>query len=143
MNGNPIGFYHFSGLDSGSQQGMLDRYGAEMPALYELREWYLNSCAQADGEQFSQLPWAYDYFDNGERILRIHRLRYRESAPIQALFPDPFATGDEADSYLAWFNRHDELRPVFRLTLRPKQFLNTASSCWPPGKMLPIRRYLS
>src|SRR3954463_4164125 len=112
VNGSPIGFYHFSGLDSGSQQGMLDRYGSEMPALYELREWYLNSCVQADGEQFSRLPWAYDYFDNGERILGIHRLRYRESASVLALFPDPFVAGDEADSYLAWFNRHDELRPV-------------------------------
>src|SRR3954447_2276136 len=58
VNGKPLGFYHFSGFDSGSQQGMLDRYGSEMPALYELRAWYVEECGKADEEQFSQLPWA-------------------------------------------------------------------------------------
>ncbi len=105
VNGRPIGFYHFSGFDSGSQQGMLDRYGSEMPALYELRQWYVKSCEEADGEQFSRLPWAYDFFDNGERILQVHRNRYRESSSLATLFPDPFAASDDADSYLAWFNR--------------------------------------
>ncbi len=90
VNGRPIGFYHFSGFDSGSQQGMLDRYGSEMPALYELREWYLNACAQADEEQFSRLPWSYDFFDTGERILQIHRKRYRDLPAAKELFPDPF-----------------------------------------------------
>ncbi|MFL6414072.1 MAG: glycosyltransferase [Bryobacteraceae bacterium] len=108
VNGRPIGFYHFSGFDSGSQQGMLDRYGSEMPALYELREWYSNACENADQEGFSGLPWAYDFFDNGERILRNHRERYRESASLQALFPDPFRVGEGTDTYLGWLNLHDQ-----------------------------------
>lgn len=110
VNGLPIGFYHFSGFDSGSQRGMLDRYGSEMPGLYELREWYVNACAQADEEQFSRLPWSYDFFDNGERILRIHRKRYRELFAAQDRFPDPFRASEDTDTYLGWFNLHEELR---------------------------------
>ncbi|MFL6446312.1 MAG: glycosyltransferase [Bryobacteraceae bacterium] len=110
VNGRPVAFYHFSGFDSGAQQRMLDRYGSNMPSLYELREWYLESCAQMDKEELSSLPWAYDFFENRERILQTHRKRYRESPALQSLFPDPFLAAPESQSYLTWFNRHDERR---------------------------------
>src|SRR4051812_35217168 len=96
VNGLSLAFYHFSGFDSGAQQSMLDRYGASMPALYELRKWYVDACAQMDEEQFSPLPWRYDFFDNGERIQQVHRNRYRTSPSLQELFPDPFLTSSES-----------------------------------------------
>lgn len=109
VNGRPIGFYHFSGFDSGAQEGMLDRYGSSMPALFELRQWYVEACKQMDHQdQFSELPWAYDFFENGERILQVHRRRYRDLPALQSSFPNPFSTAEEAENYLAWFNLHCE-----------------------------------
>ena len=39
-------FYHFSGFDSGDQALMLNKYGANSPALQALRAWYIDVCAQ-------------------------------------------------------------------------------------------------
>ena len=41
INGEPLGFYHFSGFDSGDQKTMLRLYGKDSPVLDELRNWYI------------------------------------------------------------------------------------------------------
>ncbi len=117
VNGQPIAFYHFSGFDSGAQQGMLDKYGKSMPSLYELREWYVAECDRMGQNELSNLPWAYGLFENGERILNIHRKRYRERVDLQSAFPNPYRTSDPSRSYLHWFNRNDESRLGFRTRL--------------------------
>lgn len=116
VNGQPVVFYHFSGFDSGAQQGMLDKYGNSMPALYELREWYIAECERLDQSRLSKLRWAYGFFDNGERILNIHRRRYRERIDLQAAFPNPYSTRDVNHSYLHWFNLHDDSRLALQKT---------------------------
>src|SRR5258708_2311662 len=68
VNGQPVVFYHFSGLDSGAQEGMLNKYGARMPALYELRAWYLAECERIGQSEMSSIPWKYAYFDNGATV---------------------------------------------------------------------------
>ncbi len=108
VNGEPLVFYHFSGFDSGAQQGMLDKYGAQMPALYELREWYIAECERQGQNELSGVRWAYGFFENGEPILNVHRKRYREQGDLQAAFPNPFLTRDVSRSYLHWFNRNDD-----------------------------------
>src|SRR5690242_10584578 len=107
VNGQPIAFYHFSGLDSGAQRGMLDKYGHTMPALYDLREWYLAECERMGQSELSNLAWAYGFFENGERVLNIHRKCYRERADLQSAFPNPYSTRDLNQSYLHWFNSND------------------------------------
>ena len=103
VNGGPLYFYHFSGLDSGSQKAMLDRYGSKMPALYVLRDWYLTECDRMGQRQFENIPWSYDFFDNGERVRPIHRKLYRERPDLRKAFPKPFSTGDIGSSYYHWF----------------------------------------
>jgi hypothetical protein len=44
VNGQPLRFFHFSGLDNGTQQVMLDKFGGSNPVLYELRDWYTDQC---------------------------------------------------------------------------------------------------
>ena len=108
VNGRPLVFYHFSGLDSGAQQGMLNKYGASMPALYQLREWYLAECDRRGQRQMSAIPWTYSTFDNGAPITAIHRARYRDRGDLRAAFPDPFSTADVNRSYYHWFEANDE-----------------------------------
>ncbi|MBV9306859.1 MAG: hypothetical protein JOZ45_12000, partial [Acidobacteriaceae bacterium] len=109
VNGQPLVFYHFSGFDSGSQLGMLKRYGSGMPALFELRDWYTAACERHGQRQLSQMPWAYEVFDNGQLILPLHRKRYRETPELSSRFPNPYATQGGSRSYLQWFEWHDEL----------------------------------
>jgi glycosyltransferase involved in cell wall biosynthesis len=108
VNDQPIAFYHFSGLDSGAQRAMLDKYGQTMPALYELRDWYITECARMGQNEVENIPWTYGFFENGERILKIHRKRYRERPDLQMAFSNPFSTSDVNRSYLEWFNINDK-----------------------------------
>ncbi len=108
VNGRPLVFYHFSGLDGGAQEGMLKKYGASMPALYELRRWYLGECDRMGQQELSAIPWKYASFDNGEPITARHRALYRERADLRSAFPDPFATADVKRSFYHWFEANGE-----------------------------------
>jgi hypothetical protein len=108
VGGQKIVFYHFSGLDSGAQQLMLDKYGSGMPGLYELREWYLRECERMGQQQFSSICWAYGQFDNAETITAQHRKSYRDRVDLQDAFPDPFATHNVNRSYYHWFEANSE-----------------------------------
>ena len=101
-NGHPIVFYHFSGFDSGAQEAMLNKYGQNMPALYELRDWYVAECDRLGQGELSLIPWAYGYYENGERIPNGHRKLYRDRTDLQQAFPNPFLTSDISHSYLHW-----------------------------------------
>lgn len=117
VNGQPLAFYHFSGLDSGAQAAMLDKYGAKMPALQELRKWYLAECELKGQSTLGSLPWCHSDFDNGEPVTALHRQRYRDRGDLQSAFPHPYATTDISRSYYHWFEANDEsrVRPVSRL----------------------------
>ncbi len=125
VNGQPLVFYHFSGFDSGSQQRMLHKYGGTMPALFELREWYLEACKRQGQQQLSQAPWGFGFFDNGAPILSAHRKRYREQPELAARFPNPYATNPVDKSYLHWFELHSENRIAFR---EPASFPSRAAA---------------
>jgi hypothetical protein len=109
-NGQPLVFYHFSGLDSGAQQAMLNKYGAKMPALHELRRWYMTECDLHGQREMSAIPWQYARFDNGATITPAHRKSYRERPVLREAFPHPFSTQNEEDSYFHWFKANDETR---------------------------------
>ena len=103
VNGQALGFYHFSGFDSGAQLTMLNKYGSHMPTLYELRDWYIRRCAEFDDERYSHRPWRYQYFANGEPVRTEERLLYRLRRDLQKAFPSPFQTDDINLSYYDWY----------------------------------------
>jgi len=113
VNGvTPLRFFHFSGLDSGAQLLMLRKYGASMPVLFELRDWYLQACAAvSDRIGEADLRWTPETFDNGELITPAHRVHYRRREDLQKAFPDPYATGDESTSYSSWFRINESDTP--------------------------------
>jgi glycosyltransferase involved in cell wall biosynthesis len=110
VGGERIVFYHFSGLDSGAQLSMLDKYGGEMPALYELRAWYLAECERKGQSLYGEYPWTYARFENGKTITGAHRRLYRSRPDLQAAFPDPYSTTDTDHSYYHWFASNSGLR---------------------------------
>ena len=103
VNGRPLCFYHFSGIDNGAQEQMLNYYGTESEVLFDLRRWYLAECERLGQAQHGKRPWLYGFYDNGTPITREQRLLYRARPDLQAAFPDPFAVGDADHSYLYWY----------------------------------------
>ncbi len=112
VNGQALVFYHFSGLDSGSQAGMLARYGSHMPALQLLREWYVAECDLQGQAELSSISWAYSSYSNGQPILPAQRRLYRETPSFAELFPNPFQCDSSAPSFLDWYNLHVGLQPI-------------------------------
>jgi hypothetical protein len=102
VEGTPVRFFHFSGFDSGHQLGMLERYGQESPALFELREWYIQELERAGQSEYGKVPCGYEFFSNGKPILRQYRRVYRERAQLQKDFPRPATVEERRRSYYHW-----------------------------------------
>jgi hypothetical protein len=111
INDEDLGFYHFSGFDSGAQERQLKEYGSHSPVLFALRQWYIDACEQAGQSKLGKIPAKYNFYEDGTRIEDAQRILYRERADLQRTFPDPFATSgydrpDLAGGYRAWYQAH-------------------------------------
>ena len=113
VNGEtPLRFFHFSGLDSGAQLAMLKKYGATMPALFDLRKWYLCECQRLAEQVPETDDWALGRFSNGERISQEHRVLYREREDLRNAFPDPYAADDVNASFYHWMEVNHRAVPT-------------------------------
>jgi hypothetical protein len=90
VNGEPLGFYHFSGFDSGDQALMLNKYGADSPTLAALRAWYVEACEQQGENSQAAQPYGYGVYADGSVIRPAERRLYRARADLQQAFPNPF-----------------------------------------------------
>ena len=106
INDEPLGFYHFSGFDSGAQEVMLNKYGGGSPLLLELRTWYLAECDRHGQAELGDRVARYSRFDDGTVIEGRQRVLYRNRGDLRMAFPDPFATADPQHSYLHWWRRN-------------------------------------
>lgn len=102
VNGERLGFYHFSGFDSGDQALMLGKYGAKSPALAQLREWYIDACAHDGQGSGSSSPYGYGAYEDGTPITSAERRLYRARADLQQAFPDPFRS-EPKGGFGAWY----------------------------------------
>lgn len=100
VNDTPLGFYHFTGFDSGDHHVMARRYSKNNPAVTELIEWYAKEIKLIENDPIGKTKWAYGQFSNGTQISRFQRIVYRERPDLQKAFPDPF----DANGYLAWWD---------------------------------------
>ncbi|QSR87496.1 hypothetical protein EM20IM_04015 [Candidatus Methylacidiphilum infernorum] len=104
VDGQPLGFYHFTGFDSDAHEIMAMKYaGSNIKAITSLIEWY-RSVIQDD--RATNTPWGYDSyttFDNGKPITQAHRLIYRIRRDLQENFPDPFRVVKDRPCYYQWF----------------------------------------
>jgi hypothetical protein len=110
INGESLGFYHFSGFDSGDQIVMLRLYGQHSPVLHELREWYIAECERHGQSALGTVKSKYDLFSDGQIIERGCRLLYRQRIDLQKAYPNPYlVTGPNC--YKAWYDAHPAEHP--------------------------------
>lgn len=106
--GEPLGFYHFTGFDSGAHEIMLNKYGRDSPDAARLVAWYKREAKKLGGDPLSRVHWRFGSYSNGVDIERFHRLIYRERVDLQRAFPYPFdAVAD--NSYYAWLMTQGKL----------------------------------
>lgn len=94
VNGEPLGFYHFTGFDSGAHRQMAIKNATESPAVFDLICWYEAEIKNDANDPLSTLPWRYDSFNDGSKIPKAARLLYRTRLDLRQAFPDPFSTAE-------------------------------------------------
>jgi FkbM family methyltransferase len=103
VNGEPLGFYHFTGFDSGAHKIMTTKYASGNPTVESLIRWYERANQSDRGGRAGSVPWAYDTFENGEPVTKLHRSIYRLRPDLQEAYPDPFEVKPGKSSYHDWF----------------------------------------
>lgn len=106
VDGEPLGFYHFTGFDSGGHYLMTQKYCAANPSVSALVNWYKKETGDLQNDPLSRQPWAFGQFDDGSNICRAHRLIFRSRVDLQQRYPNPFAA-DHGDNktYVGWCRR--------------------------------------
>lgn len=97
VDGEPLGFYHFTGFDSGAHLIMACKNGGNNPALHELVSWYSDQIRPLINDPLTHRSWAFGCFDSGSAILKEQRLVYRSRRDLQQTYPDPFAANGFED----------------------------------------------
>ncbi|MFV3406713.1 glycosyl transferase [Pseudomonas sp. NY15463] len=101
VDGQPLGFYHFTGFDSGDHRVMARKNAAGQETVQALIQWYTETIALLGKDPLSQVVWAFSRFEDGSPISKPARLVYRERLDLQQAFPDPFSTVN--GGYKGWW----------------------------------------
>jgi hypothetical protein len=101
VNGDSLGFYHFTGFDSGAHRIMAAKNAPAGSDIHKLVEWYAHETAKLSTDPLSQFKWAFGSYSNGKKIPLEHRLIYRERVDLQRAFVNPFVS-DATHSFAEW-----------------------------------------
>lgn len=93
VDGQPLGFYHFSGWDSGAHRVMAAKYAAGNPAVGRLLDFYHQALQAEQPPAGLVRPWAYATYSDGTPIATAHRAIYRDRPDLQRAFADPYDAG--------------------------------------------------
>ena len=104
VNGYPLGFYHFTGFDSGAHRIMAAKYNACNTTLIELVDWYEDRCRVASTDSLSRRKWAFGYYSDGTLVQSSHRRIFQQLPELQTRYEDPFLVLQAQDCYLNWIH---------------------------------------
>ena len=110
VDGEPLGFYHFTGFDSGAHRIMAQKNAPGNASVQELVSWYERTTAPDKGDPVTATPWAFGRFSDGTKIERPHRWIYRQRADLREAFPDPFDAAGPKRTFLEWCRTEGRLR---------------------------------
>lgn len=91
VNGDPLRFVHFSGVDSDIIQRVMRDWmtDSNRPIFAKLHQEYLELLAHHGQATLGKLPWSYNVFQSGEVIAREARVAYRDPEAWNKV-PEPF-----------------------------------------------------
>ncbi|GGY14373.1 hypothetical protein GCM10008098_01450 [Rhodanobacter panaciterrae] len=95
INGDPLRFIHFSGLDSGTIDKAIGWWLTDdnKDTFVSLYREYLSLLARHGQEKLGKLPWTYSTYADGRPVGKAARIAYRNSELWQ-IFPSPFDVDD-------------------------------------------------
>ena len=109
--GQPLGFYHFTGLDSGNHDVALQYATAGEGVEASLVQNYRESLAER-ARHYSCAAWTFGALSDGSAVDDAWRRAYRDDAALQARFPNPWAVAG-VEMEVAVKRSANNLRPGF------------------------------
>lgn len=103
----PLGFYHFTGFDSGVHQIMANKNATGNDTVTNLVNWYAETITELGKDPLSLVAWHFGTFTNGEKISPVARFIYRERLDLQSAFVNPFDC--ENGGYKSWWENQGKL----------------------------------
>lgn len=94
IDGRPLRFFHFSGVDSGAHAEAIDIVVRANPAARDalmISDWYSEELERQGNSAFLALPYTYDCYSDGTPIASVDRRTYAVDREAQRRFADPFA----------------------------------------------------
>ncbi|WLG88967.1 glycosyltransferase family protein [Pseudomonas cucumis] len=111
VNGEPLGFYHFTGFDSGAHRIMAAKNAGANSAVQKLVDWYDDQTQKLADDPLAKEVWAYGQYSDGTPISKPARAVYRERIDLQKTFPEPF----DATGYKVWWESQGKVEyPQFQ-----------------------------
>ncbi len=110
VDGEPLGFYHFTGFDSGAHRIMAVKNASGNEAVQGLIAWYARETSASRGDPVSSWPWAFGRFSDATPIQAHHRWLYREYRDLQAAFPEPYEVSPDRLTFLDWCRTEGRVR---------------------------------
>ncbi|WP_370558362.1 hypothetical protein [Edwardsiella tarda] len=86
VDGEPLGFYHFTGFDSGAHRIMATKNAGENSDVHKLINWYDDQTKNLAQDPLAKVSWAYGLHSDGSPISKAQRLVYRERLDLQKAF---------------------------------------------------------
>jgi hypothetical protein len=110
VDGEPLGFYHFTGFDSGAHRVMAGKNASGNESVRSLIAWYERETAASRDDPVSRTPWAFGRFADGRPVEERHRWIYRERPDLQYAFPDPYDNRSAGLTFLGWCETEGRVR---------------------------------
>ncbi|MBU4609192.1 glycosyl transferase [Achromobacter sp. GG226] len=130
VDGEPLGFYHFTGFDSGAHRIMAAKNSRDNASVKKLVDWYDHETAALAHDPLAKERWAYGSYSDGTPIGKAERLVYRERVDLQRAYPDPF----DATGYLVWWRQQGKVEyPGLFDEATREQAMGKLSSVLTPG----------
>lgn len=96
---SPLRFFHFTKIN-GVGETMVSKYSQGRHEVFELIKWYRSRLLDCRAIDLPPGYWAFGTYQNGEPILKEHRVLFRHRMDLKEAFPDPFSSAP--NSYHAW-----------------------------------------
>jgi hypothetical protein len=92
VDGDPLVFYHFSGVGpTGVHRWVRDIFAPSDPLAAELEFRYESKLNDAGQKIFASVRPAYDLYHDGSLVTQAERVKYRDTPDAVSTFPDPYA----------------------------------------------------
>lgn len=108
IDGEPLGFYHFTGFDSGAHRVMAEKNAPGNASVMALVDWYQEETKLDGDDPVSRIRWKFGSYSDGAPIPQSHRTLYRARPDLQSVFPDPF-DNSSAHSLMHWMETQGPL----------------------------------